>query len=410
MLVGSIASDIVLSGSKDDKRWYDALNYYITFPPEYTDIIDKILTESEEGDVTSSRVVSSSKKIPEVGTHYYNLKKLSNNSFKKVVQRCLSDQSIGLIKEKEKTNDAVLYYYRAYFTPTENGKKAFETFEELLYQTDDDVVRVISIDTSSMTPSLMFLNKTCREPRTHQIKAMNIIAEHWKKNGFNTKVMLCGKRGLGKTYTAMLLKNYIDSNFKGACTRLYDDFDPTSIGVNIKKMALTYASEGTPIILVINEADIMLGETVKEKQSFDPREQHSRNKQTLNNMLDALSSVKYVISIFTTEKSPQELYDIREYRSFIRPGRVDMFIRMTKHNSVTLDRTTLVKKEKIVKKVHIEVSPPTRRNNSKNSMKECLLTVLILLMTPVIMTCILMQKIINTLRKKTKKGKSLKLL
>ena len=44
--------------------------------------------------------------------------------------------------------------------------------------------------------------------------------------------------------------------------------------------------------------------------------------------MDAIGSTPYVITIFTTELSPRTLYQSEQYRSFMRPGRVDFFLKM----------------------------------------------------------------------------------
>lgn len=96
--------------------------------------------------------------------------------------------------------------------------------------------------------------------------------------------------------------------------------------MDIHAHVLDYATEHTPVIAVIDEMDIFYEEVYAEKQAFDPRTQYTRNKKTFTELLDAFGSKQHVITIFTTEKSPEELYANENYRSFLRPGRVDCFL------------------------------------------------------------------------------------
>ncbi len=50
-------------------------------------------------------------------------------------------------------------------------------------------------------------------------------------------------------------------------------------------------------------------------------------------MLDNIANTKHVITIFTTEKSAEELQSEERNYPFYRPGRVDYFINMDAFNS-----------------------------------------------------------------------------
>jgi hypothetical protein len=76
---------------------------------------------------------------------------------------------------------------------------------------------------------------------------------------------------------------------------------------------------------------------VNEEPNHDPRLQHSRDKKSFNNMMDAIASTRYVIGVYTTERSPAELLAVPEYKSLIRAGRVDLMAMMTADSVMLLN-------------------------------------------------------------------------
>ena len=132
----------------------------------------------------------------------------------------------------------------------------------------------------------------------------------------------------------MVLKKKLDAEIPNACVCLYDDFDPSAVGVNVNTMILKYASVTSPVVIVINEVDTFFDQVYVESPMYDTREQHTRGKQSFNNMMDAIASAKHVILICTTELSVEQLRKKKEWRSFMRPGRIDFFVSMTDANSV----------------------------------------------------------------------------
>ena len=121
---------------------------------------------------------------------------------------------------------------------------------------------------------------------------------------------------------------------EGVFVRVYEDFSPSSIGVNVRSLVLSYASKHTPVVLLINEVEEHFERAAQGQQTFDPRLQHARDRTELNNMLDAISQTPYVIALYTTERFPEQLWSPntehhQAHRSFTRPGRVDTFVHMT---------------------------------------------------------------------------------
>ena len=45
-----------------------------------------------------------------------------------------------------------------------------------------------------------------------------------------------------------------------------------------------------------------------------------------------IGDTKNIITIYTTEKNPEKLYKNKKYHSFMRKGRIDMFINFTPQN------------------------------------------------------------------------------
>lgn len=327
-----------ISSVTETDYWYDIYNYYYVFPEEYTDLIDSMLSDPQYGKLGVTKVMSASRRIPHLGVHYYY-------RYRKNERWWFSRNFIGLIKIEEDVGDQKVCYYMCFVSPTYWGNKTFEVFGERIFKPNANTVRVVSIDLSQYAPRTMYLTKICRDPKPNQQQIIDFIMARWTpKNDYNVKTVICGTSGLGKTYTGMLVKKHIDNAVPNVSVRLYDDFDPSAVGVNIKNLALKYASITTPVILVINEIDILYDKVFNEEPTHDPREQHTKDKTTFNNMLDALASMQYVITIFTTEKSPEELYANQQFRSFMRPGRVDFFVKMGKNRSTFVDNDLSKKK------------------------------------------------------------------
>ena len=178
--------------------------------------------------------------------------------------------------------------------------------------------------------------KIFKPPKTHQQGIIDIIIREWENNQYNYKVFISGSTGIGKTYTSYGLTKEMEKRFPGKRVLLYDNFNPSSTGVNIESIALEDASENTPIILVINEIDSAFRTTIEQKQFYDPRGSHTNDRTSFNNMLDTIAQKKHVIGIYTSEKSPEELIqENASFRSFLRNGRIDLYVAMTANGFTT---------------------------------------------------------------------------
>jgi ATPase family associated with various cellular activities (AAA) len=321
------------------------LNKYYIFPDEFTNVIDDLFSDENHCEMGNAKYVSNRKKIPGEGYHYYYLHGKQSREFGNPGWGYHRWGYVGLEKCKKTVENRDVYYYSVWHPNTnpwhpniEGGENAFKNFEKLLISNEENTIKVMSIDKSSYTPYINCVTKICESPKDNQNDAMKIIFEQFTaQNNYNVKVMLFGNRGVGKTYTAMLLKKHIDNNVPNTCTRLFDDFDPASSGMDVKNFILRHASLNSPVIIIINEIDSLYEEVYKDKVSHDPRSCHTKNKSSFTGMLDDFGSMKYVIVLYTTEKSPDQLYENENYKSFMRKGRIDKFIHMSKDKSEEYD-------------------------------------------------------------------------
>lgn len=306
--------------------WYDHYNNYHEFSHEFTRVIDDLLFDQDHG-VMGPHSITTYGKTPGQGSHYFYMVPANKRSRG-------SRYFITLIKKEREINGKKVYCYLACSSPAKWGSATLQFFQERLLAPTKDNIQTYSIDLSAMEPAVFVVNKICEQPKANQEEAIEHIMSAWQATGKkNIKVLISGERGVGKTYTAYTLKKHIDTVAPNTNTLVFDDFDPTAIGVNIRKLALTRASPLTPLILVINEIDISFKYANEDHQNFDPREQHAKNRSTMNNMMDAIGSVSNVIAIYTTEKSYDDLAKVEEYRSFLRPGRIDLYLNMTNEHT-----------------------------------------------------------------------------
>ena len=330
-LLGNIVNDV-----SSTKYWYDYYHTYYIYSPQYTSVINDILME-KDGEFTkvgTKKIISGTQRIPGEGYHYYyathNKDRRLLNGPDSLVYKCFY---IGL--EKIVDEDGTEYYV-VWAPYTESGEIALRKFEEAILKPTGDQIRVISIDISNEKSRAEWMTKICRTPYPRQQKAMNFIIEKYTlENNFNVKVFLHGKRGVGKSYTSMLLKKHLDILFPNTNSRLYDDFDPTAIGVNIQTIALRHSTKNSPVIVIIDEIDEAYEQVFNEKEDFDPRLKHARNKKSFHKMLDNFGNFPYVIGVYTSEFGPDALVkkDGR-YGSFLRPGRIDLVLEMTEDDCI----------------------------------------------------------------------------
>jgi hypothetical protein len=305
--------------STSNDYWYDLWNYYNKYHESYNNYLDKYIMASCKK-IKNTLINDNGSEVPDIGTYYFEY----------------DDGTVGVIKTIRKINNKEIYEYKI-FSTTESRLKRFKNDLNIFTKKTMEV-NVMSIDTSSDNPAIVPLTKLCKDARPNQDKVIEHIVNHWNaQNDFNTKVMLYGDRGVGKTYVAKLLKKYIETIKPSTNVQLFDDFNPSTIAVNVNTMVLQKATDITPVILVINEIDTVYDKVISGQEPFDHRLQHSRNKQEFHNMLDAIGNKKHVIAIYTMEQDPLKLYKDVAYTSFMRNGRVDFFIKITEDDATLFD-------------------------------------------------------------------------
>jgi hypothetical protein len=329
--------------------WYDIYNTYTTFSPSYTPLIDEILIKYSNflspnlGDIYNYGFVSgyilafpsiysklgveeyteTGTKIPSTGFHYLYGRGLLNY--------------ITFEKKEEKSNGQNKIYYNCYVSPLQ--KEIYNKFIEDLKHVDNNTVEAMTVDSSDIRPSIKFTKKICGKPYPRQDKVIDeIMKRYTEENNFNVKVLIHGLTGTGKTYTARLLKKKMEERMKNISIKLYDDVKPTTVGLNIQTAILNSAQSITPVIILMNEIDRSYKFALQNHPIYDSRLMHARDKESLNDMLDAIKDVKYTICIFTTNLSKEELLKENvNYEPFMRKGRIDILVEMTHDDSIIME-------------------------------------------------------------------------
>lgn len=138
--------------------------------------------------------------------------------------------------------------------------------------------------------------------------------------------LLIGKQGTGKTNTALYLTERL--NRRGINPLIIYGFDMTHSDIDLGALWVYDYKKETPLILVLDEIDIAFKYALTDK-TYDSKSP-ARNKTTLNNLLDHFDRLPYMIVIGTTNLEINELNE--KYGAFIRSGRFDYKIHMTKNN------------------------------------------------------------------------------
>src|SRR5579863_2242227 len=224
----SIISGLIMSmihGQKDD-YWYDFYHKYYSFPKEMTDSIDRMLinmnpTHSMIGKI---KIITPHHYIPDHGNHYY-FPNAQDHPF----------QYIGMYKKYEIIGSAEIYRYIAWVSPF-YSLLINDFSNKILTKSDDDKsIDVFTIDTSTMEPQYVCVQKIYKQPTSLQISIIDQIINHWQHFNNNTKVFLHGPSGIGKTFTSYGLKKELEKLYKCNVV-LYDDFNPTVIGLSVHKI------------------------------------------------------------------------------------------------------------------------------------------------------------------------------
>jgi len=320
----------IVAGSFQDKRYfYDFWNTWYSFPRQYTEIIDNMLITNSRVKVNHYELIGNSKTpLPNTLIYYYWKPINEITGWEKLW--CWW-YYISFEKVEKKVGDDTYHHYMAYVGP--NMGDIFKHAQEQIRLTEPTIVRTISIDTAQPLPKPIF-NK--RYLHLHQFLGQaraidHILGNYHEASHYNVKAIIHGPQGSGKSYTGYFLKKYMEQNDPNIIVQLVDNFNPSAVGVNIETFVLAHSKKECPIIIIVNEIDIIFREVAIERPEYDSRLCHTKNKQTFNEMLDSIASVPNVIFIGTTTSSIDELRGLHDdMNNHLRVGRFDMFLNMTR--------------------------------------------------------------------------------
>jgi len=165
---------------------------------------------------------------------------------------------------------------------------------------------------SSMRLDLSHIN-----PIGDQQSVIDSIKTIYNKNG-SASVFINGVAGAGKSTIGYLLAKELNGSY---C----HTFNPTEPGDCLSNLMVDIRVDDDPVIIVIEEVDIMIQKIDKgmDKNNEIPIEIY--NKTTWNNFMDDLIFYK-IILIFTSNTSKKDIDKIDT--SYLRKGRIDEYYYM----------------------------------------------------------------------------------
>ncbi len=331
---GGMLKSVNNSNTKEDNVFtlqaWDPFSDYYKFDKQFNDMIDQLLMDPLHGWLGNKIPVSERSFMPGEGRHAY---------YRKKSKYYLIDKNYVNFYKKIKTHNGIeiVTYYCKLSLIAKLFKKynAFSQLMKALFRPCINTIRITSIDTSHGDARIYVKNQIYKNPTPLQTIFADFILNYYHSeiNNNNIKVFISGKRGSQKTYMGKVVKKKLDDHplSKGEISStLIDNFNPKDIGVNIETMFLSKATRTNPLIILINEFDIIMNYVIDpNKQCFDPRLCHARDKNSFNNFLDNIADTRYCISIFTSETPFAQLTEQHEdFKSFLRKGRIDYLVSM----------------------------------------------------------------------------------
>jgi hypothetical protein len=206
-----------------------------------------------------------------------------------------------------------------------------ETYDSLMEQEEMEIVEIKSKPIiknkinvfirkgsfRSLYYSSMRLDLSHINPIGEQQSVIDSIKNIYNKNG-HASVFINGVTGAGKSTIGYLLAKELNGSY---C----HTFNPTEPGDCLSNLMVDIRVDDDPVIIVIEEVDIMIQKIDKglDKNNEIPIEIY--NKTTWNNFMDDLIFYK-IILIFTSNTSKKDLDKIDS--SYLRKGRIDEYYYM----------------------------------------------------------------------------------
>ena len=158
------------------------------------------------------------------------------------------------------------------------------------------------------------IDVTNLQPHGEQSTIMSKIISIFNERGRAT-IFLHGISGAGKSTVGFLVAKQLGASF---C----HTFNPTSPGQNLNRLAQMADISEQPLVVVIEEVDILIEQIHANKVLLHKEVQTSiYNKSTYNTFMDDMFFFKNVILIMTSNTSEDKLCELDP--SYLRKGRVD---------------------------------------------------------------------------------------
>jgi hypothetical protein len=225
----------------------------------------------------------------------------------------------GYIEMKDGNGPTVTLY-----TKEDTYKSIMEQEKEVVFKPKPIIKNKINIfirkgSYRNLYYSSMRLDLSHIHPIGDQQTVIDSIKSIYNKTG-HASIFINGVAGAGKSTVGYLLAKELNGSY---C----HTFNPTEPGDYLSNLMVDIRVDDEPVIIVIEEVDIMIQKIDKglEKNNEIPIEIY--NKTTWNNFMDDLIFYK-IILIFTSNTSKQDLDKIDP--SYLRQGRIDEYFYMDK--------------------------------------------------------------------------------
>ena len=281
-----------------------------------TDTIDSIFEEESELVLRKNKCI-----------YYYTEKEINLFNYNSYIT------FLSREKEDPKTYQSVTYYVIVYSILTSN---IVTSFLQKLFAINSHNQRLLKIKNNYGYRTKVYWETTqIGKALPNQQNILEKILNHWENNNFNSKIIVSGKSRTGKLNLGSLLKTYLENSHpkfkKATYVNLFNDIDLSLPFLDPISGIFSWSSEKTPVILTVRNIENYYQKSILGDQ-YSPNS-HVYNKTSFNNLLDQIGSEKYVITIFTTQLTQDELEKISDkegsLQSFSREGRSDLFINMS---------------------------------------------------------------------------------